>query len=293
MAGVNFAKIHTKQHLARIIRHCDSEKRKKDSHTNKHIDKNLTDQNIQVGGSYEDVMNYFNATLDELDKMPHANKRKDRVLAFSLDMPYPPGFDELPDKSKDIIRDRVFSCFESFGGVVLGLYEHCDERHEYTDENGEKVMSRSHIHAVFLPIMDGKLNGREFSSRKRMISLNNEIHGIFEEYGMQFMTGKKKKSKQTVEELKELSDKREQIASELQRLQTMKMTARNEIRAIFHTEITPYREKLAKNIANAANDISNQLFDARNIPVRLKEVAQRGNEFDIYDNSLEDEYTKV
>ena len=64
-------------------------------------------------------------------------------------------------------------------------------------------MSRSHLQCYVVPEHNGKLNGKWFSSRANMIKLNNSIHRMApEQFGVTFMDGSKRKSRKTVEQLK-------------------------------------------------------------------------------------------
>lgn len=62
---------------------------------------------------------------------------------------------------------------------------------------------------------NGRFNGKEFSSRKNMIKLNKEIHAMMQrDYGVDFMDGTQRNSKDTVEYLKNESE-RQQIRDEV------------------------------------------------------------------------------
>ena len=64
-------------------------------------------------------------------------------------------------------------------------------------------MSRSHLQCYVVPEHNGKLNGKWFSSRANMVKLNNSIHRMAQEqFGVMFMDGSKRKSRKTVEQLK-------------------------------------------------------------------------------------------
>ena len=88
---------------------------------------------------------------------------------------------------------------------------HYDEEHEYIDaETHEKRMSRVHMHASVVPEINGQLNCKRMSGRANMRKLNNAIEKMtVSEFGCKFMDGSKKKSKQTINELKNDSAKLE------------------------------------------------------------------------------------
>lgn len=81
--------------------------------------------------------------------------------------------------------------------------------HAYIDlGTREIVTSRVHGHAAIVPDVNGKLNGKQFSARKNISSLNNAIHEMtMKQYGVMFMDGTKKKGTKTVEELKRDSER--------------------------------------------------------------------------------------
>ena len=69
MSSLNLAKI--KQHeLKALLRHCDKNERLKVEHSNEDINKEMTWKNAQFCGSYEEVCNYFDDILRELDSKP-------------------------------------------------------------------------------------------------------------------------------------------------------------------------------------------------------------------------------
>lgn len=60
---------------------------------------------------------------------------------------------------------------------------------------------------MIVPAVDGKLNAKQLSLRKNMKALNREVEQMTQkEFGCAFMTGTKKKSVKTVEELKQESE---------------------------------------------------------------------------------------
>ena len=97
---------------------------------------------------------------------------------------------------------------------VLNWYLHVDEVHEYVDHGNVKE-SLSHIHIPVVPEIDGKLNGKAFSSRSNMVELNHRIHEAVrhELGGPGLLTGEKAR-KRSVEELKVNSYKELQARSE-------------------------------------------------------------------------------
>jgi DNA repair exonuclease SbcCD ATPase subunit len=158
--------------------------------------------------SYEDACKFYDERLAELDSVSGSNKRKDRVTCFGLSIPFPKDLhetngEEWSSKVLDIV------CEQYGEDNVINIYVHHDEKHIYANaEDGSKQESRSHIHIYVIPEVEGKLNGKAFSSRQNMIKLNNSIQTMTQnDYGIDFMDGSKKKSKESVESLKNKSEK--------------------------------------------------------------------------------------
>ena len=214
MSSLNLAKI--KQHeLKALLRHCDKNERLKVEHSNEDINKEMTWKNAQFCGSYEEVCNYFDDILRELDSKPKANTRYDRVVAYAIEGTLPE-----PDEEKDTQkqRDAWIAGIEKVikreypEMVVLAKYIHYDEVHEYINpENGERVFSRPHVHMYVMPVIEGRLNGKKFFQHKTsLIQLHRQIDDLTRSiYGISYGNGTKKKSFDTVEHLKYESKKAE------------------------------------------------------------------------------------
>lgn len=210
MASVNFEKFHAAGEVKGIMRHCDLEERKKHEHANADIDRNRADLNTSIKGlNYREVCRAYDERIAELDMGGGSNKRKDRVTCLGLNIPAPA---DLPAELEDTWFRRVHEVIERrFGAanVIEGMI-HRDEVHEYTDaETGETRKSRVHLHEFVIPEKDGRLCAKDLTRRQDMISLNNEIHRMTaEEFGVAFMDGSKRKSRDTVEEMKAKSARR-------------------------------------------------------------------------------------
>ena len=214
MSSLNLAKI--KQHeLKALLRHCDKNERLKVEHSNEDINKEMTWKNAQFCGSYEEVCNYFDDILRELDSKPKANTRYDRVVAYAIEGTLPE-----PDEEKDTQkqRDAWIAGIEKVikreypEMVVLAKYIHYDEVHEYINpENGERVFSRPHVHMYVMPVVEGRLNGKKFFQHKTsLIQLHRQIDDLTRSiYGFSYGNGTKKKSLDSVEHLKYESKKAE------------------------------------------------------------------------------------
>lgn len=204
MASVNFLKLHGKSEVSAMIRHCDVNERAVRTHANKDIDISRTCENLQSRG-YEDALSRYESRLQELDSQKGANRRKDRVTCFGLEIPAPKDLkDEYIEHWYTTVTDLLKRACG--GRNVISTYLHKDEIHDYYDR-GEIKKSRSHIHAFIVPEVKGKLRGKDFSSRESMITLNRKIHDVTREiYGCDFMTGEDPR-KRTVEDLKRISEK--------------------------------------------------------------------------------------
>lgn len=210
MASVNFEKIKSVGEAKAIIRHCDTAERKQHEHSNKQIDTDMTDNNVQLYGlSYQEACNKLDERLDYLDRNGNNNKRKDRVNVVNLEIPTPKN---LPESSENQWFTRVFEIIsEQYGkGNVIEAYVHKDEKHNYIGEDNVEHTSRDHGHVTLVPEHDGQLNAKWFTSRRNIIKLNDSIQKMSQdEFDVQFMTGTKRKSRREVEELKNDSRVRE------------------------------------------------------------------------------------
>lgn len=247
MSSLNLAKV--KQHeLKALLRHCDKNERLKVEHSNEEINKEMTWKNAQFCGSYEEVCNYFDDILRELDSKPKANTRYDRVVAYAIEGPLPE-----PDEEKDTQkqRDAWIAGVEKVikreypEMVVLAKYIHYDEVHEYINpENGEHVLSRPHVHMYVMPVIEGRLNGKKFFQYKTsMIQFHREIDDLTKSiYGFSYGNGTKKKSFDSVEHLKyeskmaELEERRAALAEMEKDLINRQVALRQQDLIIFERE---------------------------------------------------------
>lgn len=213
MASVNFEKIKQNgKPISAYMRHNDSEERKRHTHKNQNIDTDKTDGNLSWKGlNCKQCEERYKKRIEELDEIPGQNKRKDRVTCFSLELPIPKEVE-----TKEAFFNDVMQLFERKYGtenICQGIL-HVDEVHDYVD-HGEVKTSLEHIHCLVIPEIDGKLNGKKFSSKEAMIKVNSEIEQLCrEKYHCSFMTGEKPRHK-TVEELKVESEKEKEMLKTL------------------------------------------------------------------------------
>ena len=188
-----------------IMRHNDKEERMKSDveHSNEHLDKAKTPFNLAYKNrSYEEVKLFYDKRILELDATTNTNKRKDRVTMFGLEIPRPP---ELRKEDHAKWFNETCKLVEDWVGsdnFIEGHF-HVDEVHDYYDtEKKEWCTSVEHCHLQVIPEVDGKLNAKAFSSRKRMIELNKQIDKMTQtKFGVSFMTGEGKRHGK-VEDLK-------------------------------------------------------------------------------------------
>ena len=211
MASVDWGcKSHGGGEAKAIFRHNEKEQRKKHEHSNEHIDKSLTDNNISfLGLSYKEMCDKYDKRVRELESNT-PKLRKDRVTHIGLEIPIP---DEVPDELKPQWANDMFNATCEFVGEenVIDGNAHFDEKHVYIDPKTKlERESLHHLHIDCVPGVEGRLNCKAFSSRARIIELNNKIQTLsMEKYGIAFNTGEGTKSKDNVETLKNKSKQAE------------------------------------------------------------------------------------
>ena len=193
MASIDFKKIKDKKQLQALLRHSEKEKRLKSRHTNRDIDKNLTNQNDSyLKLDYKGLVSRFEERIKFLDNTTNKNKRKDRVECVSLVIPSP--FESPDDPNNKAWFDEVYKIFVNKFGKdnIIDMIIHKDEVHNYIDaRTGEKKVSRWHAHCFVIPELEGKLLAKKFTDRKSMTSLNNIVHDMTKsKFNTDFLLGK-------------------------------------------------------------------------------------------------------
>lgn len=244
MASVDFKKCKAGTgDVGALLRHCDARERLKHDHGNEHIDKSLTQFNTQGDRSYRQTMSALRDRLAELDARPGANKRKDRVELFMLEVPIPAGHD--PQRFAEMAVREISDMYGERN--VLNWYLHRDEIHTYMD-HGEERTSLCHVHVPVVPEIDGRLCGKDFSSRARMVELNRRIdEGARELGGPAFLTGEHPR-KRSVEELKLASYREASEAAE--RAERERSAA--ELAACLQDQVAQEAEKRAQEARETA-----------------------------------------
>lgn len=247
MASVNFEKLKTPQQVKAMLRHCDGEERMEANHSNIDIDKSKTSGNMQGDLDYTAACQKYSERIAFLDAKPGANKRKDRVTCFGLNVPAPK--DLKPEDEKAFFLAAIKIIINQYGeNNIIQYYMHQDEKHEYIHaETGERCMSRSHLQCYVVPEHNEKLNGKWFSSRANMVKLNNAIHRMAQEqFGVMFMDGSKRKSRKTVEQLKNESaylEVQQELDAQKMALDTQSAEVKEEKQMVLKTKVMLYEKE--------------------------------------------------
>lgn len=201
MASVNYMKCKSAGEAKAMMRHSEKQERLKHEHSNPDIDKSCTEQNTSLYGlSYPDMCQKYDERIRVLDKTTNTNKRSDRVTMFSLEYSVPEGLPVWLENKYLADCEKIIA--QQYGEHnIIESERHMDEKHKYVD-HGEEKMSRAHGHTFVVPEINGKLNGKKFSSKSQMMKLNQSIEEMsVQKYHIHFMTGKEARH-QTVEEIK-------------------------------------------------------------------------------------------
>lgn len=261
------------------MRHNDisADSRARASKRNKHIDTSRSKYNFSILGgskglSYAEMAKKYDDRIAYLDSHGNTNKRRDRVSMFSVEIPVPIGLERNHYvswfmKVSEILRERYGE--ENFIDGTI----HYDEEHEYVEpETREKVWSRVHGHFMFVPELNGKLNAKKLTSRSNIIALNKAVEEMTRrEFGCAFMTGSKKKSFKTVEELKTMSAYAEY---EMQIEEQEKEIEKKREQVRIHREVLERREREIEEKEAQAKDMMAKAEAAYREALRREEKAR-------------------
>lgn len=272
MASCKFenGKYHTATEAKAHFRHDDIsiESRRIAAKGNPNID--VTKSNLNrslLGLTYEQMCQKYDERIAYLDATTNTNRRKDRVTLQNIEIPVPAELD----------RRYYNKWFVKVADLLCDLYGrenfiegqiHYDEEHEYMNaETGELTASRVHAHFSIVPEIKGILNCKKMSGRNNMRKLNSAVDNMTKcLFNCSFMTGEKKKSRQTVDELKNKSNRlalqqREQavVEAENRLLESIKVIGEQE-QAIERkkADLGEY-ERLGVNYYNRAMNLCNSL----------------------------------
>lgn len=260
MASVDWKKLKTVGEIKAKIRHDEKECRLTDDHENEHINKELTPYNLQTCG-YEEACSNLDKRIAYLDNQPNANKRKDRTCAIGLEIPIP---NKIPDDKVKEYVNKVNEIIKKMFGAenFIASFTHVDEIHDYIDsETGEQRTSMRHIHIIVLPVKDNKLNCNAVYRKGNCNKLNNAIHEMtLKDYGVKFMDGSKKKSRDEVETLKNkslmlenenLTAENSQISNDCEYLKHTRKRLRADI-ALKQSELAQIQTEIKQRQSNVA-----------------------------------------
>ena len=251
MASTDWEKCKSRATAKAVLRHCATDERLKNEHSNKDINKALTFRNVElVGGrTYEESCAAYEQRIAEIDTAAAARgakkPRKDRVELLFLNIPAPDG---MKDKDYKPFFSDVLEMFQQRYGKdnTISAYVHFDEVHDYIDPaTGKTRRSRPHMHLALVPEIDGRMCAKEVCCLKSFNWANNSIERLSrDKYGLEYQDGSKKKSLDTVEALKnkslkaenkqletENAQKRSEIALELERGKTTLAKERHALEA--------------------------------------------------------------
>lgn len=282
MASVDWHKIKNMEKLKQILRHCDKESREKNRHSNPDLDTGKTRYNIQGEScGYRQAFDRATKRLAELDAMPKANLRSDRVVAFGLEFTEPKALMQEPDE----VRHRwcrkavntVKNVLSSWGvreTDVLGWYVHDDERHDYLvyDDDGLRERhSRGHVHILVMPVMNERLNGRGFSAKSHMNQMNRAVHDMsLGEFGVEFMDGTRRKGGKSVELLKEEQKIRQQAGRDADEIRQKAIAEAERIRR----EADQYAGRKRKKIKSQLKEVSGALEEVNQLLADIRSAAE-------------------
>lgn len=208
--GTN-AKAKSAQTAKALFRHNDEQRRAEVQHSNPHIDKSKTHLNFSYRGlTYEQRCAAYDARMGEIDQGKGGSGKNARTVLQSVIL-YPPAA-----LAEDSAREKAWFLRAGelaearFGKNLIDIAYDLDERHEYRDKDGKLQMSLDHGHMWLVPEVGGRLNGKQFSSRKNIMAFNAELQEMsIREFGCPMMDGSKAKGGKPVEQLKAESAARE------------------------------------------------------------------------------------
>lgn len=202
MASVNCEKLTTVQAssiVSHVYRTCKT-------HSNKDIKEELSSQNEYFENAAE-CRRQIRKMIRQLDaKKPPQRVKQDRKTVIGVNIPAP----REGMSNEDVIRffHKVKAEYEKKYHVVGGAI-HVDEIHEYeAGEDHEKHMSRAHMHLLIVPEDETLgLNMKSFLNKARLHQMQDICNEICkDEFGYEYNDGTGKKSRKTVEQMKQESE---------------------------------------------------------------------------------------
>lgn len=312
MAGTQLGKHKGGGACKALFRHTTKDVRAKSKHSNPHLDTSLTHLNTSIHGletgtdySYAQMCSLYDEKIEEADEAG-SSTRKDRVTMLTFISYAPEG---LPEDKQDEWFLKVADIQRELFGAENFIDGHIDrdEQHEYVDPDTEEVMaSRVHMCSYIIPRKeDGKLCAKDLTKRSVLVKQNKLINEMsIRDYGVEYVTGKGKKSNESVEQLKEKSMKAEAelLAKELedgstqlvQLQETIGELKAEEKKAIAETELAiadrdaniESAERIASLVKDKEREANEKLVQKQSqieaIDEREKNVAEREKAADDY-----------
>lgn len=201
MASVCVEKFTTQEACVGISRHVY---RENTNYKNQHIDKNLEYLNKYYGDG-DMCRSLIHDKITEIDKgMPPLRVKRDRKTVADVCIVAPR--ENLPNNEVMRFFDQTLNNM-SAEYVVVGAAVHADEVHDYYDDYDQKIhTSRLHMHVLVIPETDKGCNMSSWLTKSRYVKLNTICDKVCEiVFGYPYMDGTRRKSRGSVERLKELS----------------------------------------------------------------------------------------
>jgi len=293
MASCKFegGKMHGASASKAMLRHSDitKESRAIAAKENPHINTSKSHLNKSIDGlTLEQKYDKYNKRIAELDATTNTNKRKDRVTMQNIEVPVPKDLDRKNYNKWFLRVATILGDTYGYENMIDGGSIHYDEEHEYINsETKKREMSRVHCHYSVIPEFDGGLNGHKMHSKANMRKLNKLVDDMTrKEFNCAFMTGTKKRSRQTVDELKNESSRLE-AEQDAQRAQEWlkQLQAEEAMLAAEKVEFERYRaskeqilQDKEQNITNSAKGIENKAVDYYNKAKNLYNSLSRESE---------------
>lgn len=216
MASANFMKA-TSQKVGAMKKHLDMDERMQRNHANKHINKELTENNYFVGTkSFGEMKRKWSRRVNEIDKKnPPKRVMRDRVTACFVEIPCPLKITE-DGRSEEFFKSINNFLLDYFGKEnYCGGAIHLDEVHDYFDSRTRQMTtSMEHGHFLVVPYAEWKdksgqrkgINGKAFLNREMLIDFNKQLNQmVLERFGIELNTHGLAQ-KESVEELKRRTD---------------------------------------------------------------------------------------
>lgn len=205
-AGWNGGKAKSTQQAKAWMRHNSKDERIAANHSNTDIDKSRTPLNWSYRGlSYKARCAAYDKRMGEIDQGKPGSGKNARTVLQAVCVYSPAALRGDLDKLRDWFQ-RVGELAEAqFGAAnVIDMAVDVDEVHEYPDgETGVWRTAAEHGHLWLVPEVDGRLNGKQFSSRAAINKFNDSLQYMTErEFGCAFNDGMRTKGGVSVETLK-------------------------------------------------------------------------------------------